>query len=184
MVINTLHPLQSGAKNIREMYSTNHKISNKVMSIMYKIITVLSWLNNSSWPSDDLFILRGLVINTTRRFSVVTSIRNFSTRITTRQFCIVGLLMVGRHFYFALRTKVATMSTLIRLNMFCAFVSITTCLAKDNFESNLLGFILAQNTSPTLKFLRKQHRTPWTMNPVHFDYHSDLLNLLGLVLLT
>ena len=86
--------------------------------------------------------------------------------------------------YFALRSKVATMSTLIRLNMFCAFVSITTCLAKDNFESNLLGFILAQNTSPTLKFLRKQHRTPWTMNPVHFDYHSDLLNLLGLVLLT
>ena len=135
------------------------------MSIIYKIVTVLSWLYNSSWPSgDDLFILRGLLVNMTRRFSVVTSVRNLSARVTR----IVGPRIVGRNFYFtiiifmvslgacfkyfALRTKVVPVSTLTRLNVSRALFSMITCLAKENFESNLLGFILAQNTiSPTLK---------------------------------
>ena len=130
------------------------------MSIIYKIFTVLSWLYNPSWPSgDDLLIVRGLLVNMTRRFSVVTRVRNLSTRVTR----IAGLLIVGRNFYFAIIiyahtrhmlqvTKVVPVSTLTRLNVSRALVSMITCLARENFEPNLLGFILAQNTtSPTLK---------------------------------
>ena len=124
------------------------------MSIIYKIITVLSRLYSSSWPSgDDPFILRGLLVNMTRRFSVVTSVRNLSAKVTRT----VGLLTVGRNFYFTIiiyaltkrmlfkyfawRPKVVPVSTLTRLNLSRALVSMITCLAKENFESNLLGFI-------------------------------------------
>ena len=133
------------------------------MSVIYKIITVLSWLYNSPWPGGDYpFIVRGLLVNMTRRFSVVTSVRNLSTKVTR----IVGLLTVeistsltssmlllgGCSKYFAWRPKVVPVSTLTILNLSRALVSIITCLAKDNFESNWLGCILAQNTtSPTLK---------------------------------
>ena len=160
------------------------------MSIIYKIVTVLSWLYNSSWPSgDDLFILRGLLVNMTRRCSVVTSVRSLSTKVTS----IVGLLIVeistspssfmlslGACFkYFALRTKVALVSLLTRLNVSRALVSMITCLAKENFESNLLGFILAENTtSPTLKLcgdaccLVSWKSFNFTWYKLHFDRWS------------
>ena len=112
----------------------------------------------------------------TRRFSVVTSIRNLSTRVTR----IAGLLIVGRNFYFAIIiyahtrrmrqvTKVVPMSTLTRLNVSRALVSMITCLARENFEPNLLGFILAQNTtSPTLKLCGDA----CCLDKLHFDRWS------------
>ena len=162
------------------------------MSIIYKIITVLSRRDNSSRPSgDDPFILRGLLVNMTRRFSVVTSVRNLSTKVTRT----VGLLIVGRNFYFTIiiyaltrrmlfkyfawRPKVVPVFTLTRLNLSRALVSMITCLAKENFESNLLGFILAQNTtSPTLKLcgdaccLVSWKSFNFTWYKLHFDRWS------------
>ena len=54
--------------------------------------------------------------------------------------------------YFALQTRVVPVSTLTRLNVSRALVSMITCYAEDNFESNLFCFMLAQcKISPTLK---------------------------------
>ena len=130
-----------------------------VNSIVKEMRSIPRWFNYPSWScGDNLSTLGGFLNNITRGLGTFESVAEdpsdssvlaLESTSMSLPICLQGPCLRN----FALRIKVVPVSTLAKLKVSLALVSLITRLAAEKFESRLFGFVLAQNTrSPILKW--------------------------------
>ena len=157
-----------------------------VNSIVNEIITIPRWFKCPSWHcGDNLITLEGFLQNLTRELGAFERVIFFhwidssvlALMSTSMSLPICWLDACLRNF--ASRLKVVPVSTLTKLKVSLALVSIITSSAVEKFKSSSSGFMLAQRTrSPILKlcgsacFLLSWYAFERVCYKLHFDQCS------------